>query len=280
MKSVPNNSWCEISEDAARQYINARSVFTAYEEACQEAVEVRGGMYWKSQGQTSYLIRTSIKNSQKSLGPRSAETEAIFQQFTTRKTMAEQRLAGLSTEMICQQRMNRALHVGHAPQLLVEILSRIAKAGLTDHFTVVGTHALYAYEAAAGVRFMVDAMTTRLSFVTQVDRLDVLNLLQKADHTFAIRKDQGCTALNSRGFEVEIISGRICGELTEQLQNGKRFSEMVVASTGHMARMNTIHPLLWGPEQKACNQLKQRRDLLQALVEQYLPHLLGNGWDS
>lgn len=91
--------------------------------------------------------------------------------------------------------------------MLVEILSRFAKAGLTDHFTVVGTHALYAYEAAAGVRFMVDAMTTRLSFVTQVDRLDVLNLLQKADHTFAIRKDQGCTAVNSRGFEVEIISG-------------------------------------------------------------------------
>lgn len=111
MKSVPNNSWCEISEDAARQYINVRSVFTAYEEACQEAAEVCGGMYWKSQGQTGYLIRTSIKNSQKSLGPRSAETEAIFQQFTTRKTMAEQRLAGLSTEMIRQQRMNRALRV-------------------------------------------------------------------------------------------------------------------------------------------------------------------------
>ena len=262
-----------MSEDAARQYINARSVFTAYEEARQEAAEVRGGMYWKPQGQTDYLIRTSIKNSQKSLGPRSAETEAIYKKFTTRKTMAEQRLAGLSAEMIRQQRMNRALRVGHAPKLLVEILSRIAKAGLTDHFTVVGTHALYAYEAAAGVRFKVDATTTRLSFVTHVDRLEVLKLLQKADHTFTIQHESSCTALNSRGFEVEIISGGICGELTERLQNGKRFSEMVVASTGHMARMNTIHPLLWTSEHGF-------HGLLQALVEQYLPHLLGNGRDS
>jgi hypothetical protein len=262
-----------MSEDAARQYINARSVFTAYEEARQEAAEVRGGMYWKSQGQTDYLIRTSISNSQKSLGPRSAESEAIYKKFTTRKTMAEQRLAGLSAEMIRQQRMNRALHVGHAPKLLVEILSRIAKAGLAEHFTVVGTHALYAYEAAAGVRFKVDTTTTRLSFVTQVDRLDVLNLLQRAAHTFTIRQDQSCIAVNSRGFEVEIISGEICKELTERLQNGNGFSEMVVASTGHMARMNTIQPLLWTSEQGF-------RDLLQALVEQYLPHLLGNGRDS
>jgi hypothetical protein len=81
MKSIPKNNWIEISEDAARQYIDARSVFTAYEEASRAAVEVRGGMYWKAQGRKDYLIRTSTstRNSQKSLGPRSAETETIYQ---------------------------------------------------------------------------------------------------------------------------------------------------------------------------------------------------------
>lgn len=79
MQNIPKNNWREINEDAARQYIDARSAFTAYEEARREAAELRGGMYWKSQGQSDYLIRTSISNSQKSLGPRSAKTEAIYQ---------------------------------------------------------------------------------------------------------------------------------------------------------------------------------------------------------
>ena len=317
MKNIPKNNWREISEDATRQYIDARSVFTAHEKACREAAEVRGGMYWKLQGQTEYLIRTSTRNSQKSLGPRSAETEAIYQKFMARKTTAEQRLADLSTELIRQQRMNRALHVGHAPKLLVEILSRITKAGLADYFTVVGTHALYAYESAAGVRFQDDALATRdvdlmwdirkrLSFVTQMNRLEtsMLKLLQKVDPTFEIRHDQSYTAVNSSGFEVDIIRREICGDdphpiqLTdsdddfyvvpidrlERLQSGKRFSEMIVSSSGHMARMNTVHPLLfaihkrWMSEQESRDPLKRRRDLLQAdlvqeLAEHYLPHL-------
>lgn len=318
MANVPKNNWREISEDATRQYIDARSVFTAHEKACREAAEVRGGMYWKSQGQAEYLIRTSTRNSQKSLGPRSAETEAIYQKFIARKTTAEQRLADLSTELIRQQRMNRALHVGHAPKLLVEILSRITKAGLADYFTVVGTHALYAYESAAGVRFQEDALATRdvdlmwdirkrLSFVTQMNRLEtsMLKLLQKVDPTFEIRHDQSYTAVNNSGFEVDIIRREICGDdphpikLTdsdddfyavpidrlERLQSGEKFSEMIVSSSGHMARMNTVHPLLfaahkrWMSEQESRDPLKRRRDLLQAdlvqeLAEHYLPHLV------
>lgn len=318
MKNIPKNSWIEISEDATRQYIDAQSVFTANEEAIRASVEVRGGMYWKAQGQAEYLIRTSTRNSQKSLGPRSAETETIYQKFTSRKTETEQRLADLSTELVRHQRMNRALHVGHAPKLLVDILSKIAKAGLSDYFSVVGTHSLYAYEAAAAVRFSDDALATRdvdlmwdvrkrLSFLTQMHRLDssMLSLLQKVDSTFRLRSDQGYTAVNSRGFEVDIIRREVRdndphpARLTdadedffavpidrlERLQSGKKFSQMIVSTTGHMARMNTVHPLLftahkrWMSEQASRDPLKRRRDLLQAnlvqeLVDNYLTQLV------
>lgn len=318
MKNIPKNSWIEISEDATRQYIDAQSVFTANEEAIRASVEVRGGMYWKAQGQAEYLIRTSTRNSQKSLGPRSAETEIIYQKFTSRKTEAEQRLADLSTELVRHQRMNRALHVGHAPKLLVDILSKIAKAGLSDYFSVVGTHSLYAYEAAAAVRFSDDALATRdvdlmwdvrkrLSFLTQMHRLDssMLSLLQKVDSTFRLRSDQGYTAVNSRGFEVDIIRREVRdndphpARLTdadedffavpidrlERLQSRKKFSQMIVSTTGHMARMNTVHPLLftahkrWMSEQASRDPLKRRRDLLQAnlvqeLVDNYLTQLV------
>jgi hypothetical protein len=44
--------------DDHRQYIDARSVFTAFEEATGQAKQVRGGMYWRSQSDQDYLIRT------------------------------------------------------------------------------------------------------------------------------------------------------------------------------------------------------------------------------
>jgi hypothetical protein len=71
----------DIGNDARRQYIDAQATFTAREEATRRAAEVRGGMYWKQQGKAEFLIRTSPRNVQKSLGPRSAETEAIFKKF-------------------------------------------------------------------------------------------------------------------------------------------------------------------------------------------------------
>lgn len=145
-----NSGLTELSDDARRQYVDARSAYAAWEEARKAAAEVRGGMYWKTQGKTDYLIRTSEKNSQKSLGPRSPETEAMHTKFLARKSAAEQRLAELKATLERHQRMNRALYVGRVPQILVDILQAIDAAGLSEFFTVVGTHALYAYEAATG----------------------------------------------------------------------------------------------------------------------------------
>ena len=71
----------EIDENAQRQYIDAKSVFTALEEAKKSAIEVRGGMLWRTQNRTDYLIRTTTRRGQKSLDPRSAQNEIIYQEF-------------------------------------------------------------------------------------------------------------------------------------------------------------------------------------------------------
>lgn len=310
--------WVDIGEDAQRQFIDAQAVFTAWEDAGKSATEVRGGMYWKRQGESEYLIRTSPKNSQKSLGPRSDKTVSIFEKFIARKEQAEKRLSDLSREIERQQRMNRALRVGRAPRLLVDILNTLSKSGLSEYFTVIGTHALYAYEATAGVQFgNADALATRdidllldtrkrLSFVTQMGQLgsSMLELIKKVDSTFKIRQDQKYTAVNSKGFEVDIIRREATNgdphplRLTDNedefyavqakkagiLLEGPRFSSMIVSVTGHMARMNTISPVAfirfkrWMAEQPDRDPMKRRRDKLQAdlvekLVEEYLPHL-------
>lgn len=311
--------WIDGGEDAQRQFIDAKAVFTAWEDAAKNADEVRGGMYWKRQGETEYLIRTSPRNSQKSLGPKSDETASIYNQFIARKEQAESRLSDLSRELERHQRMNRALHVGRAPRLLVDILNKLSKSGLSEYFTVVGTHSLYAYEAAAGVQFGdSDALATRdidllldtrkrLSFMTQMEQLgsSMLDVIKKVDSTFEIRQEQKYTAVNSKGFEVDIIRREATEgdphplQLTENedefyavqakkagvLLDGPRFSSMIVSVTGHMARMNTISPVAfvrfkrWMAEQSDRDPMKRRRDNLQAelveqLIEEYLPHLL------
>jgi hypothetical protein len=68
------------------------------------------------------------------------------------------------------------------------------------------------------------------------------------------------------------------------LLSAPRFSSVIVSSAGYMARMNTISPVVfsrfkrWLSEQDDRENLKRTRDKRQAdvvdlLVEEYLPHL-------
>jgi hypothetical protein len=312
-----NASFQDIGDDARRQYIDARATFEALEAAEALAATVRGGMYWKTTNGTDYLVRTSAGNAQKSLGPRSAENEAIYASFTSRKAQAQARVKGLREALTRHQRMNRALFVGRVPTIVIDILNLLQRSGIAEHFTVVGTHALYAYEAAAGVRVESAAVATRdvdllwdtrkhLKLSTQLKRLDssMLALLRKVDSSFALIDHQLYTAVNSSGFEVDILRREtqeqdphpvkltdaeedfwvVQARNAEQLVSAQRFSAMVVGTTGHMARMNTVHPLAlvkfkqWLAKRPDRDPLKTSRDLLQAetveqLVAEYLPQL-------
>lgn len=304
-------------EDASRQYIDAVSVFTAHEEARLEESSVRGSMFWKAQDGAEYLIRSSAKSSQKSLGKRTAETEAIYASFHTRKAAAKERVAALEKRLESMQRINKALRVGRVPNIVVELLNALERAGLAEFFMVVGTHALYAYEAEAGVRILAsEAMTTqdvdllwdtrkRIQFIQKLGpNTSMLGWLQKVDPTFRLRSRSLCTAVNASGFEVDIIR-REAGDqdphplkITESdedfwvvqakragvLLSSKKFSAIVVSTTGQMARMTTVTPSVfvsfknWMSEQADRDAKKAPRDRLQAqlveaLIASHLPHL-------
>lgn len=72
----------DIGEDARRQYIDAQSVFVERERTRKEASSVSGSMFWRQQSGREYLIRQTASNAQKSLGPRSADTENTLERFT------------------------------------------------------------------------------------------------------------------------------------------------------------------------------------------------------
>ena len=307
----------ELSESQTRQQLDASSVFTALLEARAEAAVVRGSMIWREIDGRRYLIRTSTAGAQKSLGPESSETQAIAAKFFDRKERAAERLRQLTEQVVVMQRMNRALRVGRVPNVVVDTLNALEKAGIGEHFLVVGTHALYAYESAAGVRIPDGAMATRdvdlffdtrkgVKLFSSLGRLDssMIALLQKVDKTFRVRHSSKYTAVNAAGFEVDIIR-RVARDgdphplrmsddeddlWAAQVPSGdnilgaRPFEEVVVATSGAMARMRTIHPLDFARIKERLSKatdrdpLKARKDALQAsvareIVRDYLPQL-------
>lgn len=293
----------EIDPDAARQYIDARAVFVELERAQKNALQVRGGMVWKTVQGKEYLVRTSTTGGQKSLGRRSPEMEAMYSAFIAKKQNLEERLSALKATVSKHERMNRALRVGRMPTIAVAILTRLAQARLDEYFRIVGTHALYAYEAAAGVRFASEITSTRdidllwdtrkrVTFTQRLsqDSPSMLAALQKVDKSFQVNEDQKYTAVNKEGFEVDIIR-RIAKEgdphpirlsdqeddfwvvqakRADELMNAPELSEIVVAENGTMARLTTIHPAVfiafkrWMAKEPDRDPLKRRRDALQA----------------
>jgi hypothetical protein len=209
-------SYIPINNDAARQYIDARQAFLALRDAQRDARQVRGGMYWH--GRSDSLTRTSTYGAEKSLGTRSPETEKIYADFMARKAELTQRVDDLKIQLRRHERVNKALYVGRVDPTVIALLTRLESAELAEFFHVVGTHALYAYETVAGVRFDANVTATRdidllwdvrkrMSFWTQMERLDssFLALLKKVDSSFRIRQSQRYTAVNAEGFEVDIL---------------------------------------------------------------------------
>jgi len=238
---------------------------------------VRGGMLWRVVDTKRYLIRTSPSGAQKSLGRETPETTAIHERFTEKKRVLEMRLQSLRATLDEQRRLNRALRVGRVPRIVVDTLNALASGNVAGSFMTVGTHALYAYEAAAGIRLddgtlatrdidlFYDAKThLRLLNSLRVQKTTLLGILRRADPTFRVRGDQKQTAVNDQGFEVDIIRREHRGgdphpmaladdadedalwavqvSTGDQMESGGRFRQMVVSATGEMASMETLDP--------------------------------------
>lgn len=300
-----------ISDNAARQYIDSITVFEEHQRVHAQAQKFAGSMYWKHENGYSYLVKTRPRSrTQERLGPRSSETELIFERYNAQKTILDTRLSSLSHALIEAQRLNKALKVGRVPNLVVDILECFRGASLADHFTVVGTHALYAYETAAGVRITPHALATqdvdllwdarrRVKFMAEMTAQDtsVIQILQRADSTFVRMENQNETAINAKGFQVDFLRRQpehndphpfrfsaqdddlwpVQAVRASVLTSAPRFSQIVVAANGRMAHMHTIAPEAfvdfkrWLANKATQREpIKRRRDQLQADIVQHL----------
>jgi hypothetical protein len=267
----------ELSEDQLRELVNAQSTWTAFSEARREALQVKGSMIWKPSGNGTYLVRTTAAGAQTSLGAQDERTQSMYDAFHARKGPAETRLKGLKGRLEEQRKLNRVYRVGRVPNVVVRTLAALDAADMADKFMVIGTHAIYAYETAAGVRVESAAMATRdldllfdvrkrLAFATTLEKSGArsfIGILRKADPSFRVMRNQLQTAVNDDGFEIDLIRRRAAqGDPHpmpmsddeddfwavqiadgDKMVTGRKFEQLVVATSGEMAVMRTLHPL-------------------------------------
>jgi hypothetical protein len=275
----PDLYFHELSEPQKRQLIDAEMLFANLEQAEAEAIRHRGSMFWREQDGGRYLVALSPHSRQRSLGPASPENELKYERFTKRKEEVEARVKSLRAKADECRRMNKALRVGRTPDILIDVLNAMMRYGVAQHFLVVGTHALFAYETAAGVRFPNDVMATqdadllfdtanRAEFmeVMKDRQMSFIGILKKVDKTFERDELDNHTARNASGYEIDLIRRfppdpedtsehpvqltqeegdlwPVRASMGQKLLSVPRFDQVVIGINGGMARMRTVHPL-------------------------------------
>jgi hypothetical protein len=301
--------YISLADEAARQTVDAMSLWQECARVRRQYQDYAAGMYWKVEGEYVYLVKTKARGRQERIGRRTPETELIYSEFHKRKSALQPRLQSLQYQLAVAQRLNRAVKAGRVPTIVIDILNAFEAGGLAEHFTVVGTHALYAYEAAAGVRIAQKALATqdvdllwdarkRVRFVADMKHLGkpVLKILQEVDPTFQRKELHNETAINAKGFMVDFLR-RIPQDgdphpfrlsdadedmwpvqaiRAQVLTEAPPFEHIVIGATGKMALMRTVSPKVfvsfkqWLAIQPERDPLKRGRDQTQAQTVQAL----------
>jgi len=298
----------ELSNEQRRQLIDAQQLYESWRDAARRFSpsyegNFAGSMRWVKRGEHEYLYR-KLKKTERSLGRRSQETEAIKAEYSSQRTKWRSRLRSLSQRLDRMAPVNRALQLGRVPNQTANIIRALDKAGLMGrNLFVVGTNALFAYEVKAGVQFSGDLLATedadflwdarRSIGLAMADvRADgVIGILKSVDKSFSTAAAHGFRAVNDDGYMVELICPEDKGFLLRQerriseaidelspipieglqwLLNAPKIEETVISDNSRPLRIACVDPRvfalhkLWLSQQPMRNALKRPRDAAQA----------------
>jgi hypothetical protein len=212
----------ELNPDQRREAINTQQRYQSWRGAKARALAFRGSMVWAKAKGHEYLSRVAYdkrgRRRQTSLGRRSEATERIKAEFERGRDDAAERLKSLAQVMARQSAVNRALGLGRVPLIAARILRALDDSGLLGGgIRVIGTNAIYAYEAAAGVHIDSALTTTedidllldsraRLALVAanDLEAASLLRVFQRVDRSFQ-RTDQDFRASNKDGYLIDLV---------------------------------------------------------------------------
>lgn len=209
----------ELDGDSIRDAVDARDRYDLLIAAQNEARHRYGGsMKFESRGDIEYLIRRPRgSTSRKSLGRRSPETEQKLVNFVEGKARTEERVASLRKQLEDRAPILRARGLGRVPMLPARVIRKLDDLGwLGKSLIVVGTNALYAYEAKAAVRVETAMLATgdvdvlydarrRLVMSGEVNKKGLVGVLKSVDKSFERSTKKSYTASNKDGYMVDLL---------------------------------------------------------------------------
>lgn len=297
----------ELEDQQRLNLVESDQLYRAWQEARQSLLQYRYGMRWVERNDKRYLVRfIDAKGNGRSLGPESDKTREVLANFDAGKIRAKERYDGLTARVNTQTRLNRAMRLGRLPTAAADIIAAMNLSALEREFLVVGTHALFAYEAMAAVHVDPSALASGdldlafdarrplqlVSNKLQRSQADgLLGLLQKVDKTYEPMHSQGVfRAVNAKGFMVDLItpeqsmldSKRVTfgeGDLVAAevpnlhwLINAPKFQAVTIASNGRPILMQVPDPRAfalhkaWLSQNPDRDPVKRQRDAGQAKI--------------
>jgi len=257
-----------------------------------------------------YLYRFSDgRGNGRSMGPRSAETDALYEAARTAQEGAARLWALLRREGALYRTL-RLPRISSSAAALLREFDRYALLG--ESLMVVGTNAVAAYEIEARVRFAtacgVDSTQDfDVTWVATEPRQatlattgaaprTLLDVMKRVDPTYTINTERAFQVRNGDGYEVEfLISESLATTLPRQealspvalaeqdwLLPGRRLEHVVCGLDGLPARLVVPDPRrfalqkLWLSTKPSRNPLKKPKDrkqglLLLSAIEEHMP---------
>lgn len=304
----PAPVYTELNNDQRREVVNTIQRFQAWREAERASYSYRGSMVWSETKGTDYLLRSYYdeagRRRQKSLGRRSDETEQLKKHFEEERQRTKDRAAQLDTVLSRQAAVNRVLGLGRVPFTAARVVRALDLRGILGAgLRVVGTNAIYAYEAACSVH--VDASLTATNDIDllfdarrslhllapdDTDRRRLLDLLRTADRSFE-PSARTFRAVNGEGYMVDLIkpqprdlrrshrSSLSANDLEAAeieglvwLENAPAFEAVAIDEKGYPLRLIAPDPRAfaihkhWVARQPGREPVKAMRDAAQALL--------------
>jgi hypothetical protein len=213
----------EYSTESQRVRANLEQTYAAWVDARREADAMPASMYWASKDGSDYLyVKETSQDNGSSIGRRSPQLEAQYQNHIDTKARLKERIHALDAQMTERAGLYRRLRLPSIPDRQAEILRKLDIEGLlgTD-LMVVGTNAFIAYELAAGARFptgneetedfdMAWCRGTKASLLGHTARTTgrktFFAVLKSLDSSYQINPRKPYQAVNQTGYEVELLA--------------------------------------------------------------------------
>lgn len=210
-----------LSNQQRLALVNTSQLFDAWRAARDQVKSHAYGLRWKTIHGRRRLFRQRDREGNGSIvKAEGGDAERLLGEFQEGKARAKARFATMTARVDEQARLNRALRVSRAPEVVARICRALDAEGLGKDFVVIGTNAMFAYEAAAGVAFLTELLASgdidllydarkKLTLVSRKLGGEGLNgLLRKADRSFQPLRKRHFRAVNDDGFMVDLVVPR------------------------------------------------------------------------